>query len=171
MLTTKGEQNTAISQCLECHSSTLQESEILPNGLYKVFGANGLVGYTDIPQMNGDAILIIKDCSGVGTTSYAQGKFSVIGTLNCLTAIGNYDLRYLYFALSVFNFQPYRTGMAIPHIYFRDYGTAKIYCPSYVEQKHIADVLGKLENKLFLEQNILTSFNLQKRYLLGRMFI
>ena len=171
LLTTKGEQNTAISQCLECHSSTLQESEILPNGLYKVFGANGLVGYTDIPQMNGDAILIIKDGSGVGTTSYAQGKFSVIGTLNCLTAIGNYDLRYLYFALSVFNFQPYRTGMAIPHIYFRDYGTAKIYCPSYVEQKHIADVLGKLENKLFLEQNILTSFNLQKRYLLGRMFI
>ena len=171
LLTTKGEQNTAISQCLECHSSTLQESEILPNGLYKVFGANGLVGYTDIPQMNGDAILIIKDGSGVGTTSYAQGKFSVIGTLNCLTAIGNYDLRYLYFALSVFNFQPYRTGMTIPHIYFRDYGTAKIYCPSYVEQKHIADVLGKLENKLFLEQNILTSFNLQKRYLLGRMFI
>ena len=171
LLTTKGEQNTAISQCLECHSSTLQESEILPNGLYKVFGANGLVGYTDIPQMNGDAILIIKDGSGVGTTSYAQGKFSVIGTLNCLTAIGNYDLRYLYFALSVFNFQPYRTGMAIPHIYFRDYGMAKIYCPSYVEQKHIADVLGKLENKLFLEQNILTSFNLQKRYLLGRMFI
>lgn len=171
LLTTKGEQNTAISQCLECHSSTLQESEILPNGLYKVFGANGLVGYTDIPQMNGDAILIIKDGSGVGTTSYAQGKFSVIGTLNCLTAIGNYDLRYLYFALSVFNFQPYRTGMAIPHIYFRDYGTAKIYCPSYVEQKHIADVLGKLENKLFLEQNILTSFNLQKRYLLGWMFI
>ena len=97
LLTTKGEQNTAISQCLECHSSTLQESEILPNGLYKVFGANGLVGYTDIPQMNGDAILIIKDGSGVGTTSYAQGKFSVIGTLNCLTAIGNYDLRYLYF--------------------------------------------------------------------------
>ena len=171
LLTTKGEQNTAISQCLKCHSSTLQESEILPDGLYKVFGANGLVGYTDMPQMNGDAILIIKDGSGVGTTSYAQGKFSVIGTLNCLTAIGNYDLRYLYFALSVFNFQPYRTGMAIPHIYFRDYGTAKIYCPSYAEQKHIADILGKLENKLFLEQNILASFNLQKRYLLKQMFI
>ena len=56
-----------------------------------------------------------------------------------------------------------KTGMAIPHIYFKDYGTAKIYCPSYAEQKHIADVLGKLENKLFLEQNILASLNLQKR--------
>ena len=170
-LKTKGKPNTAISQCLECHSSALQESEVMPNGLYKVFGANGLVGYTDVPQMNGDAILVIKDGSGVGTVSYAQGKFSVIGTLNYLTVIGNNNLRYLYFALSVFNFQPYKTGMAIPHIYFKDYGKAKIYCPPITEQKRVANVLDKLENKLLLEQGILASFNWQKRYLLGQMFI
>ena len=170
-LATQGEPNTAISQCLECHSSTFQESEVLPNGLYKVFGANGIVGYTDVPQMSGEAILLIKDGSGVGTTSYAQGEFSVIGTLNYLTAIGNYDLRYLYFALSVFNFQPYKTGMAIPHIYFKDYGSAKIYCPSLAEQKHIANILGKLESKLFVEQELLTLLDQQKRYLLSQMFI
>ena len=171
LLTAKGKPNTTIAHCLECHSSTLQESEVSHSGLYKVFGANGLVGYTDMPQMNGDAILIIKDGSGVGTTSYAQGEFSVIGTLNYLTAISNYDLRYLYFVLSVFNFQSYKTGMAIPHIYFKDYGNAKIFCPPLSEQKRIANVLGKLESKLCLEQNILASFNLQKRYLLGQMFI
>lgn len=88
-LTTKEKANIAISQCLECHSSTLQESEVLSSGLCKVFGANGLVGYKDVPQMNGDAILVIKDGSGVGTVSYAQGKFSVIGTLNYLTVIGH----------------------------------------------------------------------------------
>ena len=170
-LTTKGKPNIAISQCLECHSSTLQESEVLSNGLYKVFGANGLVGYINTAQMNGDAILVIKDGSGVGTVSYAQGKFSVIGTLNYLTAIGNIDLRYLYFALSVFNFQPYKTGMAIPHIYFKDYGKAKIYCPPLTEQKRVANMLGTMVSKLFLSQELLASFNLQKRYLLGQMFI
>lgn len=171
LLATKGKPNTTIAQCLECHSSTLQENEVSHSGLYKVFGANGLLGYTDMPQMNGDSILIIKDGSGVGTVFYAQGEFSVIGTLNYLTAISNYDLRYLYFVLSVFNFQSYKTGMAIPHIYFKDYGNAKIYCPPLSEQKRIANVLGKLESKLCLEQNILASFNLQKRYLLGQMFI
>ena len=131
-LTTKGKPDTTISQCLECHSSTLQENEVLANanGLCKVFGANGLIGYTDVPQMNGDAILVIKDGSGVGTVSYAQGKFSVIGTLNYLTVIGNNDLRYLYFALSVFNFHPNKTGMAIPHIYFKDQrNKKKLYPP------------------------------------------
>ena len=170
-LTTKEKANIAISQCLECHSSTLQESEVLSSGLCKVFGANGLVGYKDVPQMNGDAILVIKDGSGVGTVSYAQGKFSVIGTLNYLTVIGNNDLRYLYFALSVFNFQPYKTGMAIPHIYFKDYGKAKIYCPSLAEQKRVANVLDKLESKLFVEQELLASFNQQKLYLLWKIFI
>ena len=170
-LTTKENPNTVISQCLECHSSTLQESEVLPNGLYKVFGASGLLGYTNNSQMSGEAILIIKDGSGVGTTSYAQGEFSVIGTLNYLTVIGNYDLRYLYFALSIFNFQPYKIGMAIPHIYFKDYSRAKIYCPSFTEQKRIANVLGKVESKLLLEQELIMSFNQQKRYLLSQMFI
>ena len=170
-LTTKENPNTVISQCLECHSSTLQESEVLPNGLYKVFGASGLIGYTNNSQMSGEAILIIKDGSGVGTTSYAQGEFSVIGTLNYLTVIGNYDLRYLYFALSMFNFQPYKIGMAIPHIYFKDYSRAKIYCPSFTEQKRIANVLGKVESKLLLEQELIMSFNQQKRYLLSQMFI
>ena len=89
LLTTKGEPNTTIAQCLECHSSTLQEREVSHSGLYKVFGANGLLGYTDMPQMNGDSILIIKDGSGVGTVSYAQGDFSIIGTLNYLTALSN----------------------------------------------------------------------------------
>lgn len=170
-LTTKGKPNTTISRCLECHSSTLQESEVLPNGLCKVFGANGLVGYKDVPQMNGDAILVIKDGSGVGTVSYAQGKFSVIGTLNYLTVIGNNDLRYLYFALSVFNFQPYKTGMAIPHIYFKDYGKAKIYCPPLAEQKRVVNVLDKLERKLFVEEELLALLDRQKWYLLSQMFI
>ena len=169
--TTQQKPNTTISQCLECHSSTLQESEVSPSGLYKVYGASGLVGYTDLPQMSDDAILIIKDGSGIGTTSYAQGKFSIIGTLNYLTAIGNNDLRYLYFALSVFYFQPYKTGMAIPHIYFKDYGKAKIFCPPLTEQKRVANSLGKLESKLFVEQELLALFNMQKQYLLGQMFI
>ena len=151
LLTTKGKPNTTIAQCLECHSSTLQESEVSHSGLYKVFGANGLLGYTDMPQRNGDSILIIKDGSGVGTTSYAQGEFSVIGTLNYLTAISNYDLRYLYFVLSVFNFQSYKTGMAIPHIYFKDYCRAKIYCPPYKLQTTISHNSLALKARLMLK--------------------
>ena len=51
------------------------------------------------------------------------------------------------------------------------YKEQKIYCPSLAEQKRVANVLDKLESKLFVEQELLASFNQQKLYLLGKMFI
>lgn len=140
-------------------------------GAYPVYGANGVVGFLDNYNTSNEAIYIIKDGSGVGAVSYVAGKCSATGTLNILQAKKGFSLRYLYYLLNIFNFEPYKTGMAIPHIYFKDYGNAKIYCPPLSEQKRTANVLGKLESKLCLEQNILASFNLQKRYLLGQMFI
>ena len=123
--------NIRLSECLECSSSTLQESDVCKNGTYPVYGANGIVGYLDNYNTEKEAVYIIKDGSGVGTVSYVTGKCSATGTLNTLQAKEGYSLQYLYYMLKVFNFEPYKTGMAIPHIYFKDYGKAKIFCPSY----------------------------------------
>ena len=109
--------------------------------------------------------------SGVGTVSYVTGKCSATGTLNTLQAKEGYSLQYLYYMLKVFNFEPYKTGMAIPHIYFKDYGKAKIFCPSYTEQLKYVGVLSTIDNKLSAEQSILTDLSLQKQYLLHQMFI
>ena len=130
-LTRQGTANKTINECLECHSSTLQESSVLEDDKYPVYGATGVCGYTDTPYVSGDGILIIKDGASVGATSYAEGCYSVIGTLNRLTAKQGINLRYAYYCLKVMNFAPYKTGLAIPHIYFKDYGKHKIWCPSF----------------------------------------
>ena len=89
-----------------------------------------------------------------------------------LQAKDGYSLQYLYYLLKVFNFEPYKTGMAIPHIYFKDYGKAKVFCPSYTEQLQYARLLYAIESKLSIEKNILTSsLSLHKQYLLRQMFI
>ena len=163
--------NVRLSECLECKSSTLQESDVCEQGTYPVYGANGIVGYLDNYNTEGEAVYIIKDGSGVGTVSYVKGKCSATGTLNTLQAKEGYSLQYLYYLLKVFNFEPYKTGMAIPHIYFKDYGKAKVYCPSYTEQLQYARLLSAIDNKLSIEQNILTELSLQKQYLLRQMFI
>ena len=163
--------NVRLTECLECKSSTLQESEVCEQGTYPVYGANGIVGYLDNYSTEGEAVYIIKDGSGVGTVSYVTGKCSATGTLNTLQAKEGYFLQYLYYLLKVFNFEPYKTGMAIPHIYFKDYGKAKVFCPSYTEQLQYARLLSVIDNKLSIEQNILTELSLQKQYLLRQMFI
>ena len=163
--------NVRLAECLECKSSTLQESEVCEQGTYPVYGANGIVGYLDNYSTEGEAVYIIKDGSGVGTVSYVTGKCSATGTLNTLQAKEGYSLQYFYYLLKVFNFEPYKTGMAIPHIYFKDYGKAKVFCPSYTEQLQYARLLSAIDNKLSAERHILTNLSLQKQYLLRLMFI
>ena len=88
--------NVRLAECLECKSSTLQESEVCEQGTYPVYGANGIVGYLDNYSTEGEAVYIIKDGSGVGTVSYVTGKCSATGTLNTLQAKEGYSLQYLY---------------------------------------------------------------------------
>ena len=163
--------NIRLSECLQCSSSTLQESDVAEVGSYPVYGANGVVGYLDTYNTTDEAIYIIKDGSGVGSVSYINGKCSATGTLNILQAKDGFSLRYLYFMLKVFSFEPYKTGMAIPHIYFKDYGKAKIFCPPYELQNKYADLLSKIEQKAIAEQKILDNLCSQKQYLLRQVFI
>ena len=163
--------NVRLSDCLSCSSSTLQESDVSEHGTYPVYGANGVVGYLDNYNTENEAIYIIKDGSGVGSTSYVTGKCSATGTLNILRAKEGYSLQYLYYMLKVFNFEPYKTGMAIPHIYFKDYGKAKVFCPTYKEQLQYARLLSAIDKRLTVEHGLLTSLSLQKQYLLRQMFI
>lgn len=166
-----GKPNVRIAECLECTSSTLQESEVSDLGTYPVYGANGIVGFLDSYNTPDKAIYIVKDGSGVGSVAYVKGKCSATGTLNILTAKQDYSLQFLYYLLKVFNFEPYKTGMAIPHIYFKDYGKAKIFCLSYSKQLRYAKMLEAIDAKLLIEQKILISLNSQKQYLLRQMFI
>ena len=136
-----------------------------------MYGASGIAGHLDEYTCDEDAILIIKDGSGVGTVSHASGKYSVIGTLNYLTAKSGSSLDYLYFCLMSFNFDPFKTGMAIPHIYFKDYARAKIWSPSLESQNDIATIISAIEEKLQIESGILDSLQRKKSYLLNHMFI
>ncbi len=75
-LTQQKQPNTRICDCLDCHTSTLQESMLEDSGKFPVYGASGIVGYLDDYSCDEDSILIIKDGSGVGTVSQVSGKYS-----------------------------------------------------------------------------------------------
>lgn len=149
----------------------MQESQVAETGTFPVYGATGISGYTEAPDVNGESILIIKDGSGVGTVKYVTGEYSYIGTLNSLTAKDGYCLKFIYFALQKFCFEPYKTGMAIPHIYFKDYGKAKIFCPTIKEQFAIAKRISMVEYKVSVEKRIFFHYQAQKSYLLSQMLI
>ena len=163
--------NMVLNDCVIARASTMKEGELEPSGVYPVFGASGLCGYSNEALEESDSILVTKDGSGVGTCQYATGAHSFLGTLCSLTVKEGVYLPYVYYALLNFNFALFKTGLAIPHIYFKDYGKAVIYCPSYDEQVRIASGLEKIEAKIKSDKELLKLYQLQKEYLLSRMFI
>ena len=164
--------NILLKDCLNCHSSTLMESAVIEKkGTYPVYGATGIISYTPDYEIEKDAILIIKDGASVGKVQYAKDKYSVIGTLNYLTPKENVSLKYLYYYLQSFNFEKYKVGSGIPHIYFKDYGNEYIYCPPLEKQNKIANFLSAIDEKLETEKQILKKYTEQKKYLLANMFI
>jgi len=150
----------------------LTETDIInEKGTYPVYGAAGIISFTESYQIDKDAILIIKDGSGVGKIQYGKDKFSVIGTLNYLTAKAEINLKYIFFYLKFFNFEKYKVGSGIPHIYFKDYGETSIHCPSLEEQHKTEKLLSSVNEKINIEKSLLQQYHIQKIYLLQNLFI
>lgn len=164
--------NKKLKDCVLCYSSTITESDVINNkGSYPVYGAAGFISNTSDYQINQDAILIIKDGSGVGKVQFQSGKFSVIGTLNYLVKFDTINLNYLFFSMKYFNFEKYKVGSGIPHIYFKDYGEALIYCPTIEKQNTIEKLLTAIESKINIEKVLLVKYEKQKFYLQQNLFI
>ena len=149
----------------------LKESDLEGDGAVPAYGAAGISGFTDSALSDEDSILITKDGSGVGSLRYVNGPHSFVGTLNSMTPKEGVYLPYIYYALQNVCFESYRTGQAIPHIYFRDYGKERIYCPGYLEQKRIALGLERIESKMLIERHIKEYLLSVKAYLLNALFI
>ena len=162
--------NTTLSDCVFCSSSTLKESELINTGI-PTYGAAGISGYTAEALCKSDSILITKDGSGVGSKRYVHGEHSFVGTLCSLTPKDGIYLPYVYYALMIMNLDTYKTGQAIPHIYFKDYGKLQLFCPTYSEQRRLSHGLETLDRKVGYEESLLLSINEVKKGLLDQLFI
>lgn len=158
---------------VKCKTSTLQENEIATyyNGEYDVFGASGIIATINKYQFEEDGILVLKDGSKAGKIQYAEGKYSVVGTSVVLIPNNADDARYLYFAMLSIDFDKYKVGSGIPHIYFKDYSCERIYYPNSALRIMIAKVLDAYETKVETEKEMLSALQKQKAFLLQSMFI
>jgi type I restriction enzyme S subunit len=158
---------------VKCKSSTLQENEVKmsDDGQYNVFGASGIIATTENYQFDESAILVLKDGSKAGKIQYASGMYSVVGTSVILIPNDSRDTRYIYFAMMAIDFEKYKVGSGIPHIYFKDYSAEKIYYPDAKQRERIAKTLDTYETKINIEKGMLSALQKQKAFLLQSMFI
>lgn len=151
-------------------SNTMAMIESCGEGKYPVYDAGGIITHIATYDFDNPYIAIIKDGSGVGRLQLCRGQSSIIGTLGALLPI-DCNVDYLYAALQTVDFRQFTTGMAIPHIYYKDYKNIAIPYPNEVTQRSIENLAKNFDEILLRENSLLLHLQQQKTALLQQLFI
>jgi len=107
------------------------------DGEFPVFGAKGFIQNASFYQQENQYLAIIKDGAGIGRVSTHPEKSSVLATMQYILPKQSYDIKFLYYFLNSIDFNKYRTGSTIPHIYYKNYKLEPFPLVSKEEQKQI----------------------------------
>ncbi|MFV8468437.1 restriction endonuclease subunit S [Mycoplasma sp. VS292A] len=158
-----------INQILIPIVSNLTMLYIQEKGLYPVYDANNIVGYSSYALSSAPYLTIIKDGAGVGRTRKLPANSSFLGTMTGLIP-KNSDIDFTYNLMSSLKLEKNFSGSTIPHIYFSDYGKYLVYVPSIIEQQKIGLFLSNLDILIDSQEIKLESLQTIKQSLLDKMF-
>jgi len=125
-------------------SSNLSLNKIAnEEGEYPVFGAKGFVSNISFYHQEEEYLAIIKDGAGIGRVSKHPSKSSILATMQYLVPNEAFDIDFIRYFLMGVDFQEYRTGSTIPHIYFKDYKSLRLPDIPIPEQQRIVAILDQ----------------------------
>lgn len=153
-------------------SSNIAANKIEDNeGLYKIYGAAGVLKKVDFFTEDNAYISIVKDGAGVGRVFLCEPLSSVLGTMDIIHAKEKVNISFLFAVLEQIDFAKYVTGSTIPHIYYKDYSKETVELPCLKEQTKIANFLTAIDDKLTHTKNQLAATKQYKQGLLQQMFV
>ncbi|MBG29423.1 MAG: hypothetical protein CMI31_05410, partial [Opitutae bacterium] len=113
------------------------------DGDYPVFGAKGFVQNVSFYHQESEYLGIIKDGAGIGRVSRHPEKSSIIATMQYILPKKGFDIQFINYFLNNIDFEKYRTGSTIPHIYYKDYKSEPFPLVNTDEQKRIVAKLDE----------------------------
>lgn len=135
--------------CSELHSGkSIPAKEISKEGRYPVIGGNGLRGYTDRYNFDGECAVIGRQGAACGNVRYHSGKAYMTEHAVIARASGDNDSRYLAYLLSTANLGRLSAQSAQPGISVKTLGKQTFDLPPHQIQQQVAILLGSFDNKI-----------------------
>ena len=119
----------------------LTTNEIMPTGIYPVYGGNGIRGYYSDYSNDGNYILIGRQGALCGNINYAQGKFWA--TEHAVVCYPKYDFEIIWLGelLRAMNLGQYSLSAAQPGLAVERIRNLEMPFPPRLEQQQIASYL------------------------------
>lgn len=149
---------------------SIKSNDILKNAPYPVYGGNGLRGYTNTFNFDGNASLIGRQGALCGNVTYVKGKNYM--TEHAVIVQSNYDNynKFLFYILLSMNLNQYSTQSAQPGLSVNNLLELFNYFPNIQEQEKIAKFLTTVDKKITNLESIITNLENQKKGLLQQIF-
>lgn len=149
---------------------TIPKKDMLRNGQYKVFGANGVIGYYH--KYNHEEAEIAVVCRGAtcGIVNMTEPKSWITGNAMVVKPDeGCVNKSYLYNFLSGASLTACISGAAQPQITKQDLFHFQTIIPTISEQKRIATTLETAEREIELRKRLTEQYRRQKRGLMQKL--
>ena len=145
------------------------------NPIYPVYSSqtsnNGIMGYLDNYDYEGEYITWTTDGANAGTVYYRNGKFNCTNVCGILKIKNGYDAYYISNILNCYTKKYVSTNLANPKLMNNVMANIKINLPSIEQQKHSSKILQSIEYRVEIEKDIKLNLVKQKAFLLKNMFI
>lgn len=135
--------------CIMQAGKNLTTEQILEVGDYPVFGGNGIRGYYNTYNNDGDYVLVGRQGALCGNAHRVSGKFWATEHAVVTAAQNNTDINYLYYLMIGMNLNQYATNSAAqPGLSVGTILNVKTVLPSLDEQILIAHFLDDICNAI-----------------------
>jgi type I restriction enzyme S subunit len=135
------------------YGKSLPERERDKTGKIPVYGSNGIVGYHTKSLINTPSIIIGRKGT-IGSVNYSKIPCWAIDTTFFVTELKEGDLLYAYYLLKSLQLHQYNSDSAVPGLNRDNAHSKLINLPPLSEQKAIAHILGRLDDKIELNQRM-----------------
>ncbi len=127
---------------------SIKAVEVQDLGPYPVIGGNGLRGYAERYNFDGECAVIGRQGAACGNVRFHSGKAYM--TEHAVVAVANEssDSHYLAYLLSTMNLGRLSAQSAQPGLSVKTLSKQEIYLPPLEKQKQVVEVLGRIDAKI-----------------------
>ena len=135
-----------------CSGEFISASKIYQSSDYPVYGGNGLRGYTDTYNHDGEYALIGRQGALCGNMQYSSGKAYFTEHAVAVRANNNNVTNFLYYLFGLMSLGQYSGQSAQPGLAVGNLTVLETLVPSKDEQIKISALLSTLDNLITLHQ-------------------
>lgn len=146
-------------------------SQISDSGEYPVYGGNGLRGYTDHANFEGECAIIGRQGAFCGNVRFFSGKAYMTEHAVVVCANEQSSTRYLAYLLSIMNLGRLSGQSAQPGLSVKTLAKQEIELPALEQQNKIVPILASLDDKIEQNQKLNDNLLQQAQALYREMFI